>query len=237
MDFNSTIDIIIKDLKEVREIIDDLKNYPGLPVLQVELAKAKCRSAEEVLALIKTLDRNRSETVTSTEKLTPKEPDIEIKPQHPVSEDLIEFTTEESIENKSPVVTEIPEKKIIEQLRPEERKVTGTTIADKFTGAAGTISDRLGSAKTREDLASVIKRNKPLENLSDAIGISDKFLFIREIFKENQSDYEQALDKLNRAGSLQDAKAIIMSYTGENEESEVIQQLLEIVKRKIPSDG
>jgi hypothetical protein len=42
MDFKATVDLIIKDLDEAREIIDDLKNYPGVPHLQVELAKSKC---------------------------------------------------------------------------------------------------------------------------------------------------------------------------------------------------
>ena len=37
MDFNATIDIIINDLREAGEIIDDLKNYPGIPKIQVEL--------------------------------------------------------------------------------------------------------------------------------------------------------------------------------------------------------
>ena len=55
MDLNSTIDIIIRDLNEAREIIDDLKKYPGVPELQVELAKSKCKSASEIIALFKTL--------------------------------------------------------------------------------------------------------------------------------------------------------------------------------------
>jgi hypothetical protein len=237
MDFNTTIDIILKDLREVREIIDDLKNYPGLPMLQVELAKAKCRSAEEVIALLKTLNKSAPEKVTSPVIVPSNETDNEKNPQPSKVESLIEITEEEEIETKKPEVIEIPEKKIIEQTQSEDKKIPSATFADKFTGSSGTISDRFGSGKKGEDLASVIKRNKPLENLADAIGISDKFLFIREIFKGNQPDYEQAIEKLNRAGNMPDAMAIIMSYTGENEESEVVQQLLEIVKRKIPSDG
>ena len=62
MDFNATIDLIIKDLDEAREIIDDLKKYPGVPVLQVELAKSKCKSAGEVIALLKTIKENLLET-------------------------------------------------------------------------------------------------------------------------------------------------------------------------------
>jgi len=35
---------------------------------------------------------------------------------------------------------------------------------------------------------------------------------------------------------LSDAKAIIMSYTGEGEENEAVRQLLDLVKRKLPAD-
>jgi hypothetical protein len=60
MDFNATIDLIIKDLKEAGDIIDDLKKYPGVPALQVELAKLKCRSAGECIAILKTLRETSS---------------------------------------------------------------------------------------------------------------------------------------------------------------------------------
>src|SRR5450759_2007593 len=56
MDFNSTIDIIIKDLDDARAIIDDLKKYEGVPILQVELAKSKCKSAADIIALLKTMN-------------------------------------------------------------------------------------------------------------------------------------------------------------------------------------
>jgi len=236
MDFNTTIDIILKDLREVREIIDDLKNYPGLPMLQVELAKAKCRSAEEVIALLKTINKIAPEQVTPPVIHSTVEPPIEKKQVTSKHENLIEITEEEEAAEKQSEIIEIPEKKSPDKTQSEAIKVTTGTFADKFVSSAGTISDSFGRGKTEEDLASVIKRSKPLDNLADAIGISDKFLFIREIFKGNQTDYEQAIEKLNHAGSLKDAMAIIMSYTGENGESEVVKQLLEIVKRKLPSD-
>ncbi|MBI5008973.1 MAG: hypothetical protein HZB98_04865, partial [Bacteroidia bacterium] len=55
MEFNATIDLIIKDLNDACRIIDDLKSYPGVPEIQVELAKAKCKSAGDVIALLKSI--------------------------------------------------------------------------------------------------------------------------------------------------------------------------------------
>ena len=79
MDFNATIDLIIKDLRDASDIIDDLKKYPGIPLLQVELAKSKCRSAGEVIALLKTLKENPSfiETLPTVQKKLQKQPPVE----------------------------------------------------------------------------------------------------------------------------------------------------------------
>ena len=69
MDLNSTIDIIIKDLNDVREIIDDLKKYPGVPELQIELAKSKCKSSSEVIALFKNLQAKIAPPVMTPPRL------------------------------------------------------------------------------------------------------------------------------------------------------------------------
>jgi hypothetical protein len=236
MDFNTTIDIILKDLREVREIIEDMKNYPGIPLLQVELAKSKCRSAEEVIALLKTLkpviaEGNAAQAAPPSKEVVPEK---RVEPEKP--EILMEISDDEEVQNQIPEI-ENPEKMIFQNTVPPEKKSPSRIYADKFTEPGGTFSDKFATAKTGEDLASVINKNNPIINLSDAIGISDKFLFINEVFRGNRSDYEQALEKLNHAGNVQDAMAIIMSYTGENELSEVVRQLLDIVKRKLPSDG
>ena len=48
--------------------------------------------------------------------------------------------------------------------------------------------------------------------------------------------YNQAISRLENAENLTDARAVIMSYTGENNESEAVKQLLDLVKRKLPSN-
>ena len=74
-----------------------------------------------------------------------------------------------------------------------------------------------------------------MTDLSEAIGVNDRFLFIREIFDGNKEAYDQAIMKLDNVQTLNDARAIIMSYTGEDKANEAVKQLLEMVKRKLPS--
>jgi hypothetical protein len=189
MDFNATVDLIIRDLNDAREIIDDLKNYPGVPLIQVELAKSKCKSAGEVIALLKNLEG-------------------------PVS---------------------LKEKKVVTRQEPEippARAGESTIIADTF-GLSDRINEKMGNIREDEDVSEILK-SKPLTNLKEAIGINDKFLFIRELFGGNQEAYNQAIIRIDNAESLEDAKAVIMSYRGENKETDAVRQLLDLVKRKFP---
>lgn len=192
MDFNATVDLIIKDLNEAREIIDDFRNYPGVPVLQIEIAKSKCKSAAEVIALLK---------------------NIQAKP---------------ATSRPSPVIT-------AKETPSTKKKVSESAIiADTFSHLSNSLNEQLGNL--RDDDVSGIMKTKPLTNLSDAIGVNDKFLFIRELFNGNPESYNQAISKLNDAASFTDAKAVIMSYTNNDAETEAVRQLLDLVKRKFPAD-
>ena len=221
MDFNATIDLIIKDLNEASEIIDDLKRYPGVPALQVELAKSKCRSAGDVIALLKNLNDpipaidkpvyEKQIYQTKDEKVTPERV-VKVNQNH-VPSPPVEKKTETIIRVKK--AAEIP------------------MVADKFSYTADVYDQQSGTMKTEKDLSDYLTA-KPISNLAEAIGISDKFLFIGAIFDGNKDAYTHAISRLDNADSLQDALAIIMSYTGEKSESEAVDQLLYLVKLKFP---
>jgi hypothetical protein len=211
MDFNATIDLIIKDLQEAREIIDDLKKYQGVPVLQVELAKAKCKSAAEVIALLKE-ERPKTED---------RRPEIVVEKPVPVA-----ASHKPQAENPKPEIN-------IEH--PVKKATESTTIGDSFSHLSSRFNEQLGNRKADDDLSGMLK-TKPITSLIEAIGINDRFLFIREIFNGNKDAYSQAITKLENATSITDARAVIMSYTGDNDENEAVKQLLDLVKRKLPSN-
>lgn len=214
MDFNATIDLIIKDLDEARRIIDDLKKYPGVPALQVELAKSKCKSAAEVISLLKGM---------SDEVLK-------------VTEEEIPLRQEKTL--PGPEGTKAAPK-ISKSKHPQEelkgKKSESAILADKYSHLSNRFNEQLGSMKTDEDVSEILK-TKPLTSLSEAIGVNDKFLFMREIFNDNKDAYAQAISRLDNAESLADARAVIMSYTGDSNENEAVKQLLDLVKRKLPAN-
>lgn len=218
MDFNSTVDLIIKDLDEAREIIDDFKNYPDVPLLQIELAKSKCKSASEVISLLKKI-QVYSKTAGKKETGQVKQVDL------PDPVEVINKPVESHPINVNTVTKTQP-------TPPSQEKTKKSAIvADTFIVQSDSINEQLGSLLDENDLNYSIKL-KPLVNLSDAIGVNDKFLFIKEIFNGSPETYNQAIKKLDESGSLVDAKAIILNYTGENTESDAANQLLDLVKRK-----
>jgi hypothetical protein len=228
MDFNATVDLIIKELNEARDIIDDLKNYPDVPALQVELAKAKCKSAAEVIALLKNLKEK-----SAVEKKDPisTEP---VKKEAAVKR-MSESHKPEEFERKAEV-SHTPMADVKAKPGRTSRKTSGSVIiADTFSQMESRLNEQLGSRKEEDDVADLIK-TKPITNLSEAIGVNDKFLFIRELFNGNSDSYEKAISSMDRSVSFADARAVIMSYAGNNMETEAGKQLLELVRRKFPAD-
>jgi len=118
---------------------------------------------------------------------------------------------------------------------PVKKPAEGGTIGDSFSHLSSRFNEQLGNRKADDDLTGVIK-SKPITSLTEAIGINDRFLFIREIFDGNKDAYSQAITKLENTTSIIDARAVIMSYTGDNDESDAVKQLLDLVKRKLPSN-
>jgi hypothetical protein len=253
MDFNATIDLIIKDLDEARKIIDDLKKYQGVPALQVELAKSKCKSAGEIIALLKEMNINGDSTTTADKEIkktaevkpTPppeikestvdmtepvqerKKVDKSAKPE-PVNTDAeILMVVEEVISNVKP--EQLPDKKI------EEGQHDGPILADSFGHLSNRFNEQLGNLRTDDDLTEKIKA-QPISSMTEAIGLNDKFLFMKEIFNGDKEAYSQAITRLENASSLADARAVIMSYTGNNSEGEAVKQLIDLVKRKLQSN-
>jgi hypothetical protein len=280
MDFNSALDIIIKDLGEATRIIDDLKNYSGVPALQVELAKAKCRSAAEIIAMLKEKEVAPEVVKPSEARKTHVAPAI-VKPSEsaeiPFAPDAVadrqagkEVSEESEAKNLSSTVESVkilkgnlPEtldliddagnepapvekalvppkmetgKPVSENPDSAKSKGGGAAIfADRFKDVPGRVSEKMQALRPEEDLTSRLKQS-PISNLADAIGVNDRFYFIREVFGGNNNAYREAIERLNTVSKVNEAVEIIKGYTAGEANQEAVSDLLALVKRKTGFD-
>ena len=231
MDLNSTIDIIIKDLNEAREIIDDLKKYPGVPALQVELAKSKCKSASEVIALFKDLPPKAAgvkETTLPERKVEIPGPEVKVEaPQPRVPEEKKKEVLQAVVPEQDPE----PEKPAKEPKKYHESAI----LADQFSNRPASFNEELESMKHGDDISEILK-TQPIANLSEAIGINDKFLFMREIFNGDIELYNRTIAELDSVVTLHDATRILSARIGEKAENDAARQLQFLLKRKFTAN-
>lgn len=252
MDFNAAIDIIIKDLTEAQEIIDDLKKYPEVPVFQIELAKSKCRSAAGVIAFLKDIKTNsikdeikkvedltteiETEAIRILEKQTLSDAEKRLTVTGtPVNNTRNVLDGSEMSEGVHEKESEINGGKKEPEKQPVKKGIESAIIADSFSHLSNRFNEQIGSTRSNDDMAELLK-SKPLTNLSEAIGINDRFLFIREIFNGSREAYLMVIDQLDNSRSFPEARELIMNYKGDEDENEAVKQLLDIVKRKFPSN-
>jgi hypothetical protein len=73
--------------------------------------------------------------------------------------------------------------------------------------------------------------NSPLRSIREGIGLNDRFLYIRELFDNNKTKYEEALETIEQCNTSNEA----ISYLNEKfswDKSETNEKFLSLIKRK-----
>lgn len=96
-----------------------------------------------------------------------------------------------------PVMREIPKPEEPLQEEPVKEK---QIIGEKFSKERS-LNDAIGESKSGESKLA----GGPISSLKAAIGINDRFLFIREIFNNNNEKYNTVIDQLDKLETIQEA--------------------------------
>jgi hypothetical protein len=91
----------------------------------------------------------------------------------------------------------------VQAVRTEMFKEIQSTIAGSYKEEE-TIHDKFGTTQAGFAVADKLKL-APVADLIKAIGLNEKFLFISELFNNDQKLYQQVLEKLNTSNSFADA--------------------------------
>jgi len=136
----------------------------------------------------------------------------------------------------------IPEPVIIKQ-EPQVKKPIveqANLFAGGHNGGVKTIGEQLGQNKTslnemlgqKNHMDDVATRLKPLTDIKAAIGVGDRFLYIRELFGGNTDSFDSTISHLNSLNSFQDAHNYLASNFKWDESQSTVSTFINIVKRR-----
>lgn len=262
MDFIKAVNIIGRDLEEARTLLDQLSSVPGSHVAETELAKARIHTATELLKLlpglagapapetemkVRNITKEIEEITVNTQRAairTESEPAPAHVPDHapaasgapasapaPAPETAKEpapETAKESAPDTAPTVADESAPPRPHEARQKE--AVKAILADKF-GATGTIGEKI-SSPIKDDAITSAMHNRPITDIAAAIGINDKFYYIRELFSGDSNAYSDTVSRLNSAGSLGEAMKILDESTVMGSDPAAQSSFVDVVRRK-----
>lgn len=105
-------------------------------------------------------------------------------------------------------------------------------IAEKYKTDQKTINDSLHNSINS---IGIKMQHQPIGDIKKAIGLNEKFLFIKELFNNNEQGYYEAIDELNHCDSYQNAveKMNVLANTYQwVQESPICLKLHDLLKRR-----
>ena len=189
--------------------------------LELDVALQKTQEVYEQLLKIKLIPEiDASTTLVFEEMITQSVQSLEL----PQKEMSLPHTTDVAAQEKVVVMKE--EKK--QQVDTEKSDI----LADKLVPSDfHPINETLAQQKTCNDLSSKLQ-TAPLSSISSSIGLNDRFLYIRELFKSDNVLYNNTIKHLDSADSLEEALYYIHHHFDWDKKNETAQNLINLVHRR-----
>src|SRR5690242_7280342 len=106
-------------------------------------------------------------------------------------------------------------------------------LNDAMAQESESLNDRLKTEKT--ELGSILKE-APVRDLTKAIGINDRFVFINELFRGDENMYERSIKTINSFNALPEAEFWIQrelkTKIGWSDSSETVHHFDQLVRRR-----
>ncbi len=236
MNKEKLIDIILKDIGELKEISEEIKKTGINTKLETDIAFSK---ANLILQEFQLLKEKYSENITAT---TMEETDIVAtgkmiigKAEKKIEEPIATFQREEQDEEMADVPQKIandpddpeedyPENEDFEKNddgnetvedtenddeddfeEEEEERTSISHIEKKTVGENFHIKKSLNDMLEKNNTLDQKIAHSPIANLQSAIGINDRFLFIREMFNNDAALYSEAVRQIDQCENIKQA--------------------------------
>jgi hypothetical protein len=251
MDKNGVLKQVHKEINELQLLFEGMVEITQMPAPILRLAKSK---AAELLQGIELLTDGpavvQSEPVVvevakiDDVAVEQEEPPVVASMDEPVQEpeEVVTFTevVETVFEEKTISVEPIAEAPISVQPENEEPLKTFQQEETLRRKAKVILGETIETGKRKSDLLEAASQGslgerlegQPIHDLKRAININDRFMFQKELFRNDQDFYNEVITAVNSAGSLNNALDIISQRVAPNPENEITVRFLALVNRR-----
>ncbi len=238
MEFKNTLEIVTKDIQDIEKLVSNFKNYSRIPNIELDLALSRIRNVYDLLLMFRDdTGTHARQTIAEPKTESPEavlisapvakanpvpvisdEP-AAVMPEAPKADETLIIEKEiNPVQEPKPVAAKTPEAKT----KPHEEKLF--------------INEKLGEHTIKKDVSSKLQ-GQAIKSISGSIGINDKFFFIRELFGGNAETFRQTMEELDGAKNFNDAYSHLMEKFQWDMDSEPVQLLLNLVRRKFITSG
>ena len=221
---------IVTDLDNLKNLVDFFSTQEEIPSIEIDIVK---RKLQDIYMLFSEEAYNSPGNQNKINQTTPLEMDVNVEPKIPMEEPVFELDKENKKEKNTEQSTS--ENKEKDEVQKPKTSKTNTTLSDKLKGNNVSLNERL-SNKKGSDLSSRLKKG-PIKDLNEAIGLNDKFSYIKSLFGGDAHKFRKTIDRLNGIQNLSEAETYISSNFDWDMDDSITHQFLDLVHRKLQSNG
>lgn len=216
---DSIIDIISNDLKEMQLLLDNFRGDEPIPTAFIDLLSAKHNNIGKEVELLAFWSEEKTKVKVEEvdSYVVEKETKVEVQLENDLCEPEYADKTNENdrVEEKQEDPKPIEIAKVIEKVEQPKSEIVQSQKAKNSTKASD-----------------VKMYGTPVSDIKKAIAIADRFLYQKELFCGNASDFNAAVEIANSMQSYEEAERYLVATYGWDTDDDIVISFLRAVHRR-----
>lgn len=217
MDHKLLLQLLQNKTEEIQSLLSHFKNNPD------DLKKGLLLLSDRIESLNKEFQIMKDDFSTDRSEATETIPEVSVAKITEVEEEKPQVKEEiRELEVESKKEDNVQSNGTIEPINEESETIKNDSEA--------ILNDQLQN-QSSEVIGEKLNTSK-LSDIQSAIGINDRFLFIRELFENNSDAYNECINFINNTNDLNAIERHFQSKTNWDFENPTVIQFMELTKRK-----
>jgi hypothetical protein len=233
--YRNTIEAIYLHLDEVQQLVANFGTRERIPSIEVDLAMDKLRNVYDLMLSLR-LETIQENHVPDQSVDVPFEVEVQNTAEEQKMDTALpkENLISESIKSRiyADERESIEETKEKTKAEKESRVRVPQTNVSSGEGIKEKSFSKEDSLQKSGDISTYIK-SKPIANISNALGLNEKFELIQNLFGGDKIRFEQTMNYLNAASDFNEAYEYLANNFKWDMDDTYVQRILELLRRKL----